>query len=200
MNIYQGPLANTLKILKRVSVLTLGVSVSSTASLAFVDYQSTTLILTSLGMGTLNFKLKIAFLTSALSTGLIHYCTSPYVCSVSKLSPEEIKLTTLSFFGNPIESTVNISHIYNDNKGFSNWTSTQSLKTDSRWNWMPKHQRNRFYIHRELEGISDEMKDLLIRINVNALRKSTSSNVSTPWNVDQHVASIRKEMNNRIKL
>ncbi|KAI8846804.1 hypothetical protein BC829DRAFT_397922 [Chytridium lagenaria] len=107
--IYQGPIAGGVKVLKRVSVISLAMTYSVTPLFAFASSQSSTAAISIMAA---------ALITSSLSTAVVQWCCKPYVASISTSSSEtttstssdikESPLTfeTLTFFGQPKRTTV----------------------------------------------------------------------------------------------
>lgn len=134
--------------------------------------------------------LGIALATSCLSTGLIHYCISPYVTDINS-ADGSLQIATLSLCGNRIVTRVNPTDIAAvHNKPFTNWAINGHSKTLHPWN-VPVRQRNKFYVHTNLEDLTPDMKMLIDKVSLCDHGIHVENMPSQDW--DAKVAELRNK-------
>ncbi|CAG8513961.1 12167_t:CDS:2 [Dentiscutata heterogama] len=163
--IYTGPLAQTAKKLKTFSIISLAITFASTPIFFMVD----TVMVTSA-------RAIMVLFCNAASTGLIHWCVSPYVAriyynlssknnheneksgqkdSVTPLITPDSFLTfeTLNLFGKPHFTTLQVKSLEPSTRIFTNWKVKKQFEnnifglTKSEKKTNPKRL---FYIHPEI--------------------------------------------------
>jgi hypothetical protein len=135
--------------------------------------------------------LGIALATSCLSTGLIHYCISPYVTDI-EIMEESLQIGTLSLFGNRIVTKFDPTYLQTiHNKPFTNWLVKGDSKTFHPWN-IPVRERKKFYVHTNLEDLKPDMKMLIEKVSLSDRGIHIKDMPSEDW--DAKVNELKKEL------
>ncbi|KAJ3102847.1 hypothetical protein HDU96_009485, partial [Phlyctochytrium bullatum] len=169
--IYEGPIARGVKVLKRVSVATLGFTFSTTPLFALTSTSPTSTAAITI--------MVIALATSTASTAMVQYCCNPYVASISKLpasstsddkaKDEAFEFETFNFFGSSKRTKVAPSDLGKSSRVFSTWSTS-------------KPENRHFYIHPELqEGFSPDMERLIEKVENISFSKGTVGDSQTSF-------------------
>ncbi|RKO89832.1 hypothetical protein BDK51DRAFT_25917 [Blyttiomyces helicus] len=154
--LYEGPLASTLVLLKRVSVTTFSLSCFAAPLISLSEMNNMTAVLVMGGT---------SLLTSGVSTALIQYCVNPYVTNLTRspTDPSEITLTTLTLLGNPHRTTLQIADLIPvSDRPFATWKLRDGARPVSSDKAFARRERRNFYVHPKLdEGFSAGMEDVV---------------------------------------
>jgi hypothetical protein len=116
--VYVGPSGAALKILKRVSITSLGVVMFITPLMTLVDTQQIPpAVVASVTIS--------ALITSAASTGLVTWFSKPYILKAflhSKSQRPIATFETLNLFSKPVYSTVYCDSLTKMDRHFKTWT------------------------------------------------------------------------------
>ncbi|KAK9667443.1 hypothetical protein K7432_017860 [Basidiobolus ranarum] len=174
--LYVGPLANTAKYLKVFSV--------SSLALTFAVCPAVYLIDAPISFGMRSILVGAAIATSTISTGLVHWCLSPYVTkitvseehngehiiqevlsdanplktSATVITPStELTLYTYKFFGGIRSSQVKVGDLEPSTRPFTSW----GIKKDklSQYSNIANPPKPTFYVHPNLMD-TEEMKSI----------------------------------------
>ncbi|CAG8494619.1 7512_t:CDS:2 [Dentiscutata erythropus] len=163
--IYTGPLAQTAKKLKTFSIITLAITFASTPIFFMVD----TAMVSSARVIMVLFLIS----TSAASTGLIHWCVSPYVSRIyhnlssknnheneksekvtTSITPDSfLTFETLNLFGKPHFTTLQVKSLEPSTRIFTNWKVKKQFENNIFGLTMSEKKTNAkrlFYIHPEI--------------------------------------------------
>ncbi|ORX81463.1 hypothetical protein K493DRAFT_320660 [Basidiobolus meristosporus CBS 931.73] len=174
--LYIGPLANTAKYLKIFSV--------SSLALTFAVCPAVFLIEAPISFGMRSILVGAAIATSTVSTGLVHWCLSPYVTKIaiseehngehytqdvlgdnnplkttfSEITPDtELKLYTYKFLGGVRISQVKVGDLEPSNRPFTSWgVKKEKLPLYNQSSNPPKPT---FYVHPNLLD-TEELKSI----------------------------------------
>jgi len=123
---YVGPSGAALKILKRVSITSLGVIMLITPLMTLVDFERIPpAVVASVTVS--------ALITSALSTGLVTWFSKPYILKAfhHANSPRPIAtFETLNLFSKPVYSTVYCDSLQKTEKHFKTWQVNPTQSAD----------------------------------------------------------------------
>jgi hypothetical protein len=134
--------------------------------------------------------LGIALATSCLSTGLIHYCISPYVTDIKSIEGS-LQIGTLSLCGNRIVTKVDpVDLVTVHSKAFANWAINGDSSTSHPWN-IPVCERKKFYVHTDLEDLKPDMKLLIDKVALSDQGIRSKDIPSEDW--DAKVAELKKQ-------
>ena len=113
-------MSKALITLKRISTSTLLLTLATSPILSFAPNKSAVFI---------SAMITAAVGTSALSSFLVHYCSTPYVTTIDKLSDGKIQLNTLTMFGNRLKTIAYPEDfIKSKNRPFSSWMLKPATK------------------------------------------------------------------------
>ncbi|RGB34155.1 hypothetical protein C1646_624788 [Rhizophagus diaphanus] len=162
IKVYSGPLSGTAKKLKILSMASLIGTIALTPFIMIVD--------APIGLGARIIFIIMALSTSALSTGLIHLCFSPYVRNIYynqsissnqssdipslKITPDSfLTFETLTLFGRSNFTTLPIKSLEPSFRFFTTWNVKKLY--DSELTAMTKRgkklkPKKLFYVHSEL--------------------------------------------------
>ncbi|KAJ3214830.1 hypothetical protein HDU67_001157 [Dinochytrium kinnereticum] len=184
--IYRGPIAGGVKVLKRVSVVSLAMTYSVTPLFAFASSQSSVAAISVMAVelgqkdpwGVIDhsfvrsnayagFPASTALLTSSLSTALVQWCCKPYIVAISKPIAEAESNTSPSPDQKDAPLTLETLNFFGFPRRSTVYPGDLQKSSNRLFStWMTADRQRFFYVHPELsEGFDPEMEALMQRID-----------------------------------